>query len=154
LWHGVTKYFSVPDDKEWLLAEHSEEELRLIKFTQHQMTSRSFEVEARTHEGIAEPQLLRLSSQEIDSLCNRVRKILESRHHSAVPALISNVVALDEIVKQAQEINRIREMAYQIKGRQKRGLILSIEEHLTPIPQRRKCDPCPLLNYPAKGKQS
>lgn len=48
-------------------------------------------------------------TDEIKGLCKRVKDIMESQHHSAVPALLSNITAFEDSVKQAKEIEKLKE---------------------------------------------
>jgi hypothetical protein len=47
-------------------------------------------------------------SEEIKDICKKVKKILESHHPSAVPALLSNIAAFEDSVKQVEEIEELK----------------------------------------------
>ena len=45
-------------------------------------------------------------TDEIKDLCRRLKTIIESGHKTAVPALISNLAAFEDSVKQSEEIEK------------------------------------------------
>jgi hypothetical protein len=48
-------------------------------------------------------------SEEVKDLCSRVKKIMESGHRTAVPALVSNITAFEDSVKQTEEIEKLKQ---------------------------------------------
>jgi len=48
-------------------------------------------------------------SDEVKDLCRKVKNIMESGHPSAVPALLSNITAFEDSVKQAERIRKLEE---------------------------------------------
>jgi hypothetical protein len=48
-------------------------------------------------------------TEDIKALCERVKKIIESRHRSAVPALLSNITAFEDSVKQDEDLRNLKE---------------------------------------------
>jgi len=106
LWLGITNNFNVPG-KEWLLTKHSEEEMSLIKFTPRQKSSVPYEIVISSRIMVEEPHRPRLSAEQIESLCKKVRNILESQHPTAIPALISNITAFEDSVKQIERIDNL-----------------------------------------------
>lgn len=70
-------------------------------------------------------------SGQVKDLCNRMKKIIESKHETAVPALISNIAAFEDSVKQTEEIKRQKEEIEELKKTVRHHSKLLQPEHHT-----------------------
>jgi hypothetical protein len=61
------------------------------------------------HEGVHPCKFCGEMTEDIKALCERVKKIIESRHRSAVPALLSNITAFEDSVKQDEDLRNLKE---------------------------------------------
>lgn|GEM_PF-3350083 len=87
-------------------------------------------------------------SEETKEICTKVKNIIESEHPIIVHGIKVAIEVLEDAIKQTEEIKKIRETATKLRRNWKRTELSLVEGNIEPIPQRRTCDPCPLLTHP------